>query len=179
MPQAPVPRKLTHLERLEAESIHIIREVAAELNVEAHVLRFWEAKFPQVKPMKRGGGRRFYRPEDLELLRGIQRLLHQSGFTINGAQKILRERGPDAFRTPVGEMAGAQPKPKPTPDEPVGRAASKRIAEAAGAVRGAPGANRAEQERIIKRAIAELEACLALLGVTPENAAKVVASRRA
>jgi len=67
--------------------------VAAELAVPQHVLRFWESKFPQVKPMKRGGGRRYYRPQDLNLLRGIRHLLYGDGFTIRGVQKVLREQG--------------------------------------------------------------------------------------
>ena len=75
------------------DAFRTISEVAAELNVEKHVLRFWEGKFPQIRPMKRGGGRRYYRPEDLALLRGINRLLHDEGYTIKGVQKILREQG--------------------------------------------------------------------------------------
>jgi len=67
--------------------------VAAELAVPQHVLRFWESKFSQVKPMKRGGGRRYYRPQDLNLLRGIRHLLYGDGFTIRGVQKVLREQG--------------------------------------------------------------------------------------
>lgn len=66
-------------------------EVAEELDVAAHVLRFWEAKFPQLKPLKRGGGRRYYRPEDVELLRRIRRCLYQDGYTIRGVQKLLRD----------------------------------------------------------------------------------------
>ena len=68
-----------------------ISEVAAELEVPQHVLRFWEEKFNQVRPLKRGGGRRYYRPEDVELLRRIRRLLHAEGYTIRGVQKVLRE----------------------------------------------------------------------------------------
>lgn len=78
-----------------AEAFRTISEVADELDVQKHVLRFWEARFPQVRPMKRGGGRRYYRPEDLELLRGIRHLLHAEGYTIKGVQKILREHGID------------------------------------------------------------------------------------
>src|SRR4029434_7391024 len=70
-----------------------ISEVADELKVPKHVLRFWEAKFAQLKPMKRGGGRRYYRPEDVALLRGIRFLLYDDGYTIRGVQKILREQG--------------------------------------------------------------------------------------
>ena len=70
-----------------------IGEVAIDLEVPQHVLRFWESKFEQVKPLKRGGGRRYYRPEDVDLLRGIRHLLYSDGYTIKGAQKLLRERG--------------------------------------------------------------------------------------
>lgn len=70
-----------------------ISEVAEELDVPAHVLRFWESKFAQVKPMKRGGGRRYYRPADVDLLRGIRELLYTDGLTIKGVQKVLREQG--------------------------------------------------------------------------------------
>ena len=76
------------------EAFRTISEVAAELDVPQHVLRFWETRFATVKPLKRGGGRRYYRPDDLDLLRGIRSLLYSDGFTIKGVQKILRERGP-------------------------------------------------------------------------------------
>jgi DNA-binding transcriptional MerR regulator len=76
------------------EAFRTISEVADELEVPKHVLRFWEAKFAQLKPMKRGGGRRYYRPEDVALLRGIRFLLYNDGYTIRGVQKILREQGP-------------------------------------------------------------------------------------
>ena len=76
------------------EAFRTISEVAVELDVPQHVLRFWETKFAHVKPLKRAGGRRYYRPEDLDLLRGIRSLLYKDGLTIKGAQKILREQGP-------------------------------------------------------------------------------------
>jgi len=75
------------------EAFRNIGEVSKELAVKKHVLRFWEQKFPQVRPMKRGGGRRLYRPADVELLRGIRDLLQNAGYTIKGVQKILREQG--------------------------------------------------------------------------------------
>jgi len=73
-----------------------ISEVSVDLDVPQHVLRFWESKFPQIKPLKRGGGRRYYRPEDLLLLRHIRDLLYKDGYTIRGVQKLLRDqsRGP-------------------------------------------------------------------------------------
>jgi len=75
------------------EAFRTISEVSADLDVPQHVLRFWEGRFAQIKPVKRAGGRRYYRPEDIDLLRGIRALLYQEGFTIKGAQKILRDRG--------------------------------------------------------------------------------------
>ena len=79
-------------------------EVSEELDLPAHVLRFWESKFPEIKPLKRGGGRRYYRPEDVDLLRQIRQFLYQEGYTIRGVQKLLREGGPrrkEAPRRPV------------------------------------------------------------------------------
>ncbi len=73
-----------------AAAFRTISEVATELDVPPHVLRFWESKFPQIKPLKRGGGRRYYRPEDVELLRRIKELLYTNGYTIKGVQKLLR-----------------------------------------------------------------------------------------
>lgn len=75
------------------DAFRTISEVADELATPAHVLRFWESKFSQVKPVKRAGGRRYYRPADLDLLAGIKKLLHDDGMTIKGAQKLLREQG--------------------------------------------------------------------------------------
>src|SRR6195256_3212907 len=76
-----------------AEAFRTISEVAVELDVPQHVLRFWETRFSQIKPVKRAGGRRYYRPEDVDLLRGIRALLYADGYTIKGVQKVLRARG--------------------------------------------------------------------------------------
>lgn len=75
------------------EAFRTISEVAGELDLPQHVLRFWESKFPQVKPLKRGGGRRYYRPDDLILLKRIRDLLYTDGYTIRGVQKLLRNNG--------------------------------------------------------------------------------------
>jgi DNA-binding transcriptional MerR regulator len=88
------------------EAFRTISEVADALNVPQHVLRFWESKFSQVKPMKRGGGRRYYRPEDVLLLRGIRNLLYHEGYTIRGVQKVLREAGTKVVVN-VGREAGS------------------------------------------------------------------------
>ncbi|WP_412506830.1 MerR family transcriptional regulator, partial [Roseovarius sp. SYSU LYC5161] len=75
------------------DAFRTISEVAEWLDTPAHVLRFWESKFNQIKPVKRAGGRRYYRPQDMELLGGIKALLHDDGMTIKGVQKLLREKG--------------------------------------------------------------------------------------
>jgi DNA-binding transcriptional MerR regulator len=76
-----------------ADDFRTISEVAADLDVPQHVLRFWEGRFSQVRPVKRAGGRRYYRPDDVDLLRGIRALLYADGLTIKGVQKILRDQG--------------------------------------------------------------------------------------
>ena len=97
-----------------------ISEVAATLGTPTHVLRFWESKFSQIKPVKRAGGRRYYRPEDIDLLSGIKTLLHDQGMTIKGAQKLLKENGVKyviaigADTAPV-PVAAPSPKPETTP----------------------------------------------------------------
>ena len=93
------------------EAFRTISEVAKELELPQHVLRFWETRFRDIRPMKRGGGRRFYRPEDVALLRGIRHLLYGEGYTIRGAQRILREQGVSFVQT-VWEAGAAQPPPQ-------------------------------------------------------------------
>ncbi len=90
------------------QAFRTISEVSSELDVPQHVLRFWESKFSQIRPMKRGGGRRYYRPEDVDLLRGIQRLLYNDGFTIKGVQKVFRDQGAK-FVTEAGRSNGTRP----------------------------------------------------------------------
>ena len=75
------------------EAFRTISEVAEEMDLPQHVLRFWETRFPQIKPLKRGGGRRYYRPDDVDLLRAVKKLLYGEGYTIKGVQKLLREQG--------------------------------------------------------------------------------------
>ena len=100
-----------------ADAFRTITEVADLLDVQQHVLRFWETKFSQIKPMKRAGGRRYYRPEDVRLLDAIRVLLHEEGYTIRGVQKILRENGVKAVID--GAAAAAQPEATPaTPRDP-------------------------------------------------------------
>ena len=110
-------------------------EVAEELDLPAHVLRFWESKFPEVKPLKRGGGRRYYRPEDIDLLRRIRQHLYQEGYTIRGVQKLLREGGlrseeppPQAEPPPTLFPLGPVPQPTGVAAPPV---SSQRVLRAA------------------------------------------------
>ncbi len=75
------------------EAFRTISEVSRDLSLPQHVLRFWETKFAQIKPIKRGGGRRYYRPEDVKLLKGIKNLLYNDGYTIRGVQKVIKQNG--------------------------------------------------------------------------------------
>lgn len=98
----------------QAGAFRTISEVAEDLDVPQHVLRFWETRFNQIKPLKRGGGRRYYRPDDVALLKGIRRLLYGEGYTIKGLQRILKEQGPRHVQAigrgaPIGAMGGAAP----------------------------------------------------------------------
>jgi DNA-binding transcriptional MerR regulator len=115
--------------RKRASAFRTIGEVAEDLEVPAHVLRFWETKFPQLKPLKRGGGRRYYRPEDIQLLRRIRRCLYQEGYTIRGVQRLLseltapvppEETEPTVTLFPLEPLPRAEPPPaakrgRPTP----------------------------------------------------------------
>lgn len=100
------------------EAFRTITEVADELDVPQHVLRFWETRFPQIKPLKRGGGRRYYRPQDVDLLRGIRHLLYGQGYTIKGVQRILRERGLRYVQTIWQEGAESAPPPRAEDADP-------------------------------------------------------------
>lgn len=115
--------------RKSPDAFRTISEVAGELDLPQHVLRFWETRFSQIKPMKRGGGRRYYRPEDVDLLRGIRLLLYGEGFTIRGVQRLLKEKGVgfvvEAGRNgsvetvAVGDPESAAPPTAPAEAEPL------------------------------------------------------------
>jgi DNA-binding transcriptional MerR regulator len=90
------------------DAFRTISEVADDLDIPQHVLRFWETRFTQIKPMKRSGGRRYYRPDDVDLLRGIRRLLYGEGYTIRGVQRILKEHG---IKSVQGLIDGSTPAP--------------------------------------------------------------------
>lgn len=150
------------------EAFRTISEVASDLDVPKHVLRFWEAKFPQIRPMKRGGGRRYYRPEDLELLKGIRRLLHAEGYTIKGVQKILREQGVDQVKAFAHITTEEKTKPRrgkadgvisagPSSKNHSGRAKPAN----AKPVRAADAPD--QMSVVVQKAIAELQACRRLL----------------
>lgn len=130
-----------------AAAFRTISEVATDLDVPQHVLRFWETKFTQVRPMKRGGGRRYYRPEDVDLLRSIRTLLYDDGYTIKGVQKLLREGGlKPAEADDRSESANVTPAAAPAPPP----AASS-------------GGISAEQRAELKSILGELEAVRKLL----------------
>ena len=149
-----------------AEAFRTISEVADDLDVPKHVLRFWEARFTQLKPMKRGGGRRYYRPEDLDLLRGIRHLLYERGLTIKGAQRLLRDEGVEwvkaCWRTadPAPRVSAPHEvleRPAPAPQKSVGRrsvATSERRPMSR------------QEISALKRAVDELQACHDLLTQT-------------
>ena len=99
------------------DAFRTISEVADDLDIPQHVLRFWESRFPQIKPMKRAGGRRYYRPDDVDLLRGIRHLLYGEGYTIRGVQRILREQGPKLVQS-VWRPGAEQPQAGANDDAP-------------------------------------------------------------
>jgi DNA-binding transcriptional MerR regulator len=99
------------------EAFRTISEVAQDLDVPQHVLRFWESRFRDIRPMKRGGGRRYYRPEDIQLLRGIRHLLYGEGYTIRGVQRILKEQGVK-FVQAVWQPGAQAPSHGPADDDP-------------------------------------------------------------
>jgi DNA-binding transcriptional MerR regulator len=94
------------------DAFRTISEVADDLDLPQHVLRFWETRFAQIKPMKRGGGRRYYRPDDVSLLRGIRHLLYGEGYTIRGVQRIIKEQGVK-FVQAAGHPVARQKQPEP------------------------------------------------------------------
>jgi DNA-binding transcriptional MerR regulator len=133
-----------------AAAFRTISEVAADLDVPPHVLRFWESKFSQIKPLKRGGGRRYYRPEDIELLRRIRTLLYRDGYTIKGVQKLLRSPG---VRAVAAEDASAEAAASPAEaphGTPAAPAPAPLAADAAGPVLDA------ERRAAVEAAIDEL-----------------------
>ncbi|MGL4240646.1 MAG: MerR family transcriptional regulator [Beijerinckiaceae bacterium] len=124
-----------------ADAFRTISEAADELGLEQHVLRFWETRFAQIKPLKRGGGRRYYRPDDVDFLRGLKFLLHEQRYTIKGVQKIIKEQGMKAVIAAGRGLAAIPPPTVPSPvrrvtatvAQPVVRPVLQPVAVAAGA----------------------------------------------
>ncbi|MEZ5853984.1 MAG: MerR family transcriptional regulator [Hyphomicrobiaceae bacterium] len=159
-----------------ADAFRTISEVADDLGIQKHVLRFWEVKFNQIRPMKRGGGRRYYRPEDMELLRGIRQLLHKDGYTIKGVQKILREQGVEAVKLKTGSGGEAGET----------AAAAKTAGKASGAAAKAARGGKTEsgskdlsndRAKFLRKVIDELVACRALLDPDADEAALKAVAR--
>jgi DNA-binding transcriptional MerR regulator len=100
-------------------ALKTIGELSQELGVAQHILRYWETKFPQLRPMQRAGNRRYYRPADVELARRIHRLLSEEGYTVRGVQKLLREKGAQAVEVAHAARETSAPPPAP-PDEQAG-----------------------------------------------------------
>lgn len=163
------------------DAFRTISEVADDLDVPQHVLRFWESKFHQIKPLKRGGGRRYYRPSDVDLLRGIKQLLYGDGYTIKGVQKILREQGvayaqgiwggqaektekkPEKSKPERPEETQAEPAPQPQEVASPQKAAAKDAAQSAQKGLGK------EQSRLLKAALFELSEIKLLLESAPQK----------
>jgi DNA-binding transcriptional MerR regulator len=164
-----------------AEAFRTISEVASDLDVPKHVLRFWEAKFPQIRPMKRGGGRRYYRPEDLELLKGIRRLLHAEGYTIKGVQKILREQGVDQVKAFAHITSADKTKPRRGKADgalPAAASAANAQPKPANSKAARAPAPPAQINLVLQKAIAELKACRRLLLDEAEPAVESVRAGR-
>lgn len=167
------------LETKSPDAFRTISEVADDLDIPQHVLRFWETRFPQIKPLKRGGGRRYYRPDDVALLKGIRRLLYGEGYTIKGLQRILKEQGPRHVQAigRGGEIAaqpGSQPySPAPAqaasvPAMPAARPVAEAFPREAPALHPAPHAVTASRSSaadlaFIKSTLSELAECRRLL----------------
>ena len=150
-----------------AAAFRTISEVADDLDLPAHVLRFWEAKFPQLQPLKRAGGRRYYRPEDVQLLRQIRQCLYSDGYTIRGVQRLLAS-GTDATATETGSavMPTLFPLDAAEPDPPVDKPARQPRRRPTKPNTVDPGKRAALEE--IRRELLEARAALAeLLG--PKN----------
>ena len=145
-----------------------ISEVADDLHIPQHVLRFWETKFPQVKPLKRGGGRRYYRPDDILLLRRISDLLYIQGYTIKGVQRLLRDgdgKLSDEIPPPApDERADGEPEAEAEADEPQPAAPGAASGPVSRPPAGASSAAELEQlQALLSRTLAELEALRALI----------------
>jgi DNA-binding transcriptional MerR regulator len=129
------------------DAFRSISEAADELDLPQHVLRFWETRFSTIKPLKRGGGRRYYRPEDVLLLKGIRHLLYDQGFTIKGVQKILKDQGVRHVAG-IGNGGAVGALPSPDGDEPMAAAIEMANGEDEAAPVNGLSINEADRERL-------------------------------
>ena len=155
------------------DAFRTISEVADEIDVPQHVLRFWESRFPQIRPMKRGGGRRYYRPDDVDLLRGIRHLLYGEGYTIRGVQRILREHGVGFVQNVW--RAGAEPPSPETEEDRQGAESAASEEQNLFALSGLHEEERAAESGAAKSAAAKSEA-VKPVAATPENRRKLQAA---
>jgi DNA-binding transcriptional MerR regulator len=139
------------------DAYRTIREVADSLDLPQHVLRFWETRFPQIRPLKRAGGRRYYRPDDIERLRVIKRLLYDEGYTIKGVQKLFKEQGVQALSavalSPVEVASVAVPQARSEIESGAREISSRSLDDAHAALREAL-TEIAEAQRILAQASA-------------------------
>jgi DNA-binding transcriptional MerR regulator len=158
------------------DAFRTISEAAEDLGLEQHVLRFWETRFSQIKPLKRGGGRRYYRPDDIDFLRGLKHLLHDQRYTIKGVQKIIKEQGAKSvvaagrtgFVAAPGETAQARlPQARPQPQRahrPIEMLASRQASQApAAALKPVSLSPDAGMREMLEAALADLMAAKQLL----------------
>ena len=144
------------------EAFRTISEVAFDLDIPKHVLRFWEGKFSQLRPLKRGGGRRYYRPEDVNLLRGIRHLLYGDGYTIKGVQRILREQGVRYVMTCSGGMVDGSAQAGVTDIPDVAADAARSAVDLSGDGLSGGGLSEAQAKQL-RALLGELEKCKQLL----------------
>ncbi len=170
------PRRSCRLDKA-PDAFRTISEVADDLKVPQHVLRFWESRFSQIKPMKRAGGRRYYRPDDVDLLRGIHHLLYGQGYTIRGVQRILRDQGLKFVQT-VWHPGAEQPRQRH--DEESDAALGEEDGQGASPPQPAPMAPRAAARDALSRddlrrlqgALFELAECRRLLDTVARKPAE-------
>ena len=146
------------------DAFRTISEVAEDLDLPQHVLRFWETRFPQIKPLKRGGGRRYYRPDDVALITGLKSLLYGQGYTIKGVQRILKEQGVKSVQA-VGRgealSAGMRPVPEHAAEAPT---VAQPSLQPDNSFRGSvPPSNDADVHLALRLALADLETARASL----------------
>ena len=169
LPDAPDPEAARARAKKAPNAFRTISEVADELHIPQHVLRFWETKFPQMKPLKRGGGRRYYRPDDIQLLRRISDLLYMQGYTIKGVQRLLRDGGgqlsEDIPPAPADERAAAEAEQAEVAGGPASlELSTDPVPEMAREPDPALTAEIARLRTLLRHALSELEAIRAAIG---------------